>query len=135
VATSPTPRGSRPDWLGKSPKPDIHYSFQALAANTAALLDHVGAGKVAVLGHSTGGMTAVRFTLMHPGRVTHLVLEDPLGLADYRIGIPPQSDGTLYEHEVNWNDPTVIHAYVAGYFVTPTPRCTSRSPTSWSVSP
>jgi pimeloyl-ACP methyl ester carboxylesterase len=101
-----------PDQIGwgKSPKPDIHYSFQLLAANTAALLDHLGAGEVAVLGHSTGGMTAVRFTLMHPDRVTHLVLEDPLGLADYRIGIPPQSEETLYQHEVNWTDPAVIDA-------------------------
>src|SRR6202046_1163029 len=41
---------------GKSSKPDIHYSFQLLAANTAALLDQLGAGQVAVLGHSTGGM-------------------------------------------------------------------------------
>jgi pimeloyl-ACP methyl ester carboxylesterase len=92
-----------PDQIGwgKSPKPDIHYSFQLLAANTRALLDHLGVGTVAVLGHSTGGMTAVRFTLMHPDRVTHLVLEDPLGLADYRIGIPAQSEETLYEHEVN----------------------------------
>jgi pimeloyl-ACP methyl ester carboxylesterase len=113
-----------PDQIGwgKSSKPDIHYSFQSLAGNTAALLDHLGVGKVAVLGHSTGGMTAVRFTLMHPDRVTHLVLEDPLGLADYRIGIPPQSEKTLYEHEVNWTDPTVIRAYVAGYFVHPDPK-------------
>jgi pimeloyl-ACP methyl ester carboxylesterase len=53
-----------PDQIGwgKSPKPDIHYSFQLLAANTAALLDHLGVQKTAVLGHSTGGMTAVRFT-------------------------------------------------------------------------
>jgi pimeloyl-ACP methyl ester carboxylesterase len=54
--------------------------------------------------------------------VTHLVLEDPLGLADYRIGIPPQSEETLYQHEVNWTDPSVIHAYVAGYFVHPDPK-------------
>ena len=113
-----------PDQIGwgKSPKPDIHYSFQLLAANTAALLDHLGVREVAVLGHSTGGMTAVRFTLMHPDRVTHLVLEDPLGLADYRIGIPPQSEETLYQHEVNWTDPAVIDAYVAGYFVHPDPK-------------
>ena len=85
-----------PDQIGwgKSPKPDIHYSFQLLAANTAALLDHLGVGRVAVLGHSTGGMTATRFTLMNPDRVTHLVLEDPLGLVDYRTGIPPQSEET-----------------------------------------
>ena len=113
-----------PDQIGwgKSPKPDIRYSFQLLAANTAALLDHLGVGKVAVLGHSTGGMTAVRFSLIYPDRVTHLVLEDPLGLADYRIGIPPQSEETLYQHEVNWTDPTVIHGYVAGYFVHPDPK-------------
>ena len=57
-----------PDQIGwgKSPKPDVHYSFQLLAANTAALLDHLGVGNVAVLGHSTGGMTAARFTLTHP---------------------------------------------------------------------
>ena len=53
------------DW-GKSPKPDLHYIFQLLAANTAALLSHLGVGKVTVLGHSTGGMTAVRFALMNP---------------------------------------------------------------------
>ena len=43
---------------GKSPKPDFHYSFHMFAHNTAALLDHLGVGGVAVLGHSTGGMTA-----------------------------------------------------------------------------
>jgi pimeloyl-ACP methyl ester carboxylesterase len=113
-----------PDQIGwgKSPKPDIHYSFQLLAANTAALLDRLGIASVAVLGHSTGGMTAVRFTLMNPDRVTHLVLEDPLGLADYRTGIPPQSEETLYQHEVNWTDPAVIRDYVKGYFVHPDPK-------------
>jgi pimeloyl-ACP methyl ester carboxylesterase len=113
-----------PDQIGwgKSSKPDIHYSFQLLAASTAALLDHLGVGKVAVLGHSTGGMTATRFTLMNPDGVTHLVLEDPLGLADYRTGIPPQSEETLYQHELHWTDPTVIRGYVKGYFVHPDPK-------------
>src|SRR5271170_8009711 len=57
-----------PDQIGwgKSPKPDIHYSFQLLAANTAALLDHLGVGRVAVLGHSTGGMTATRVAPPRP---------------------------------------------------------------------
>ena len=67
-------------------------------------------------------MTAVRFTLMNPDRVTHLVLEDPLGLTDYRVGIPAQSEETLYEHELHWTDPAVIRAYVAGYFVHPDPK-------------
>jgi len=113
-----------PDQIGwgKSPKPDIHYSFQLLAANTAALLDHLAITDVAVLGHSTGGMTAARFALTYPGRVTHLVLEDPLGLADYRTGIPPQSEETLYDHEIHWTDPAVIRGYVKGYFVHPDPK-------------
>jgi pimeloyl-ACP methyl ester carboxylesterase len=113
-----------PDQIGwgKSPKPDIHYSFQLLAANTAVLLDYLGVGRVAVLGHSTGGMTVTRFTLMYPERVTHLVLEDPLGLADYRTGIPPQSEETLYDHEAHWTDPEVIRAYVKGYFAHPDPK-------------
>lgn len=41
-----------------------------------------------------------------------------LGLADYRIGVPPQWEETLYKHEVNWTDPKVIRDYVAAYFVT-----------------
>ena len=122
-----TAAGSRvivPDQMGwgKSSKPDIHYSFHLFAENTAALLDHLGVGKVAVLGHSTGGMTATRFTLMYPDRVTHLVLEDPLGLADYRIGIPPQSEETLYDHELHWTNPEVIRDYFKGYFVHPDPK-------------
>jgi pimeloyl-ACP methyl ester carboxylesterase len=122
-----TENGNRvvaPDQLGwgKSPKPDIHYSFQLLAGNTTALLDHLGVEDVAVLGHSTGGMTAARFALVHPERVTHLVLEDPLGLTDYRVGIPPQSEETLYDHEIHWTDANVIRSYVEGYFAHPDPK-------------
>jgi hypothetical protein len=64
----------------------------------------------------------VRFTLMNPDRVTHLVLEDPLGLADYRTGIPAQSEETLYQHELRWTDPATIRGYVKGYFVNPDPK-------------
>ena len=67
-------------------------------------------------------MTTTRFTLMNPERVTHLVLEDPLGLTDYRVGIPPQSEETLYDHEIHWTDPKVIRGYVEGYFVHPDPK-------------
>src|SRR5437868_10313973 len=65
-----------PDQIGwgKSPKPDIRYSFHLLAANTAKLLDSLRLEKVAVIGHSTGGMLATRFALVYPERVTHLIL-------------------------------------------------------------
>jgi len=112
-----------PDQIGwgKSPKPDIHYSFQQLAANTAALLDALHIDKVAVLGHSTGGMLAVRFALMYPERVTHLILEDPIGLEDYRLKIPPQSDDTLLAQELNNTKPAAIEAFYAHYFANPNP--------------
>lgn len=97
-----------------------YYFHDVIEALTGAGY-HLGTGRVAVLGHSAGGMTATRFTLMNPDRVTHMVLEDPLGLADYRTGIPPQSEETLFEHERHWTDPKVIRDYVAGYFVHPDP--------------
>src|SRR3954465_4149468 len=61
-----------PDQIGfcKSSKPDRYqYSFQQLAANTRALLDHLGVKRVTVAGHSTGGMLAVRYALLHPQEV------------------------------------------------------------------
>ena len=35
-----------------------------------------------------GGMVATRFTLLYPGTVEKLVLEDPIGLEDYRTLFP-----------------------------------------------
>jgi pimeloyl-ACP methyl ester carboxylesterase len=110
-----------PDQIGwgKSSKPDVRYSFQLLAANTGHLLDTLGVQKVAVVGHSTGGMVAVRFALMHPERVTQLVLEDPIGLEDYRVNILPQTDETLYRAELANTDAVKIRAFYAHYFANP----------------
>jgi pimeloyl-ACP methyl ester carboxylesterase len=113
-----------PDQIGwgKSSKPDIRYGFQLLAANTAHLLDTLGIPKVAVIGHSTGGMLAVRFALMYPDRVTQLVMEDPIGLEDYRVNVSPQSDETLYRAELANTDAAKIRAFYAHYFANPKPE-------------
>jgi pimeloyl-ACP methyl ester carboxylesterase len=113
-----------PDQIGwgKSSKPDIRYSFQLLAANTAQLLDTLGIKQVAVVGHSTGGMLAVRFALMYPDRVTQLVLEDPIGLEDYRVHVPPQTDETLYRAELANTDAAKLRAFYAHYFANPQPE-------------
>lgn len=74
-----------PDQVGfcKSSKPQgYQYSFHTMAELTRGLLDKAGAGKVVVVGHSTGGILAVRFALLHPDRVSRLVLVNPLGLND-----------------------------------------------------
>ncbi len=47
--------------FGKSSKPDISYSFDLLASNTARLLDELNIRQAAIVGHSMGGMLAVRF--------------------------------------------------------------------------
>jgi pimeloyl-ACP methyl ester carboxylesterase len=82
-----------PDQIGfnKSSKPDLDYSFDFLAANTARLLDTLNVRDVDVIGHSTGGMLAVRFARTYADRVKQLVLEDPIGLEDYRLSISPQT--------------------------------------------
>ena len=81
-----------PDQIGwcKSTKPERYqYSFQQLAANTHALIASLGLSKVAVIGHSTGGMLAARFALMYPDMTSALVLVDPIGLEDWKaLGVP-----------------------------------------------
>ncbi|MES2702362.1 MAG: alpha/beta hydrolase [Bacteroidota bacterium] len=73
---------------GKSDKPNIHYSFHQMAANNKALLESLGINDVIVVGHSMGGMLATRFALMYPYMVSKLVLENPIGLEDYRTFVP-----------------------------------------------
>jgi pimeloyl-ACP methyl ester carboxylesterase len=82
-----------PDQLGfgKSDKPDIHYSFHQLARNTRHLLDTLGVKKAVIVGHSMGGMLATRFALLYPETTEKLVLENPIGLEDYRVGVPFQT--------------------------------------------
>lgn len=71
--------------FGKSTKPEHYqYSFNQLSCNTKALLDELMVKKVTVLGHSMGGMLATRFALMYPETAEKLVLENPIGLEDYK---------------------------------------------------
>jgi pimeloyl-ACP methyl ester carboxylesterase len=91
-----------PDQIGwgKSSRANIHYSFHMLAVNNKGLLDSLGIEKVIVIGHSTGGMLAVRFALMYPDRTEKLILENPVGLEDYRTFVPYQSVDALYIKEL-----------------------------------
>lgn len=75
--------------FGKSSKPaSYQFTFQALAANTRALLDAVGVSRFALVGHSMGGMLAVRMALMYPERVERLALVNPIGLEDWKLVAP-----------------------------------------------
>ena len=77
------------------------YSFQQLASNTHALLDHLGIQKVIVLGHSTGGMLATRYALMYPQQVERLAMVNPIGLEDWKaLGVPYRTVDQWYEREL-----------------------------------
>ncbi|WP_241015002.1 alpha/beta hydrolase [Burkholderia sp. Ac-20379] len=86
----------------KSSKPaHYQYSFQQLAANTRQLLHAIGVDGYTLIGHSTGGMLAVRYALMYPGDVRRLVLVDPVGLEDWKAkGVPAQTVDQWYEKDL-----------------------------------
>lgn len=87
--------------FGKSTKPEhFQYSFQQLAENTKTLLDTLKIQKISVLGHSMGGMLATRFALMYPQTTEKLILENPLGLEDWKTKVPYQSVDDWYKSEI-----------------------------------
>jgi pimeloyl-ACP methyl ester carboxylesterase len=109
-----------PDQLGfgKSAKPDIRYSFDLLARNTKALLDQLGIERAAIVGHSFGGMLAVYFARDYPDVTQVLVLENPIGLEDYRSAIPPQPLETLFKTEMSQTSQsyrTFMKAFYVGW--------------------
>lgn len=87
--------------FGKSSKPiGYQFTFQQLAKNTKALLDELKIDKVLLLGHSMGGMLAARFALMYPETVQKLVLENPIGLEDWKVVAPYTSIDENYQKEL-----------------------------------
>jgi len=100
---------------GQSDKPNIHYSFPLLAANTKKLLDTLGITKVNVIGHSMGGMLATRFSLMYPAIVDKLIYEDPIGLEDYKTFVPYQPLDSQYANELKATYES-LKKYQQGYY-------------------
>ena len=103
-----------PDQIGfcKSTKPrGYQFSLHQLAANTKALLDSLGVEKPIVMGHSMGGMIAMRYGLSFPDAVSALVLVNPIGLEDWSAkGVPARTVDELFEAEKK-TDAEKIKAY------------------------
>lgn len=108
-----------PDQLGfgKSSKPIIHYSFALLAQLTVQLLDTLNIQKVAIIGHSTGGMLAARLAINYPGIVTKLILTDPLGLEDYKKEGAATDFNTWYTQEKSSTYQSILKVH-RKYYVT-----------------
>lgn len=87
----------------KSSKPQSYqFSFEQLARNTRDLLQSLHVDKFTLIGHSTGGMLAIRYALSYGSDLDQLVLVDPIGLEDWRAkGVPPVSVDQWYASELN----------------------------------
>jgi len=87
--------------FGKSSKPQhFHYTFHQLARNTKSLLDSLNIKETSILGHSMGGMLATRLALMYPDIVEKFILENPIGLEDWKLKVPYQPVEWWYENEL-----------------------------------
>lgn len=102
--------------FGKSSKPFIHYSFHQLAAWNKKLLDTLGIQKTVVLGHSMGGMLATRFALLYPNTTEKLLLENPIGLEDYKTFVPYVNTLQQYQTELKTTAESVRKYYQSSYF-------------------
>ena len=100
-----------PDQVGwcKSAKPEHYqFTFEQLATNTHDLLKSLGIRRAIIMGHSTGGMLAVRYGLLFPADTERLVLVDPLGLEDWRAkGVPWQSLDAQYQTQLKTTADTI----------------------------
>lgn len=69
---------------GRSGRPPLETVTHAqLADDAEGLRQHLGFGKVAVLGHSYGGFIALEYALRYPESVSHVILVDTAPVFNY----------------------------------------------------
>ncbi|WP_254605174.1 alpha/beta fold hydrolase [Sphingomonas bacterium] len=109
-----------PDQIGfcKSSKPrGAQYSFEMLANLTHRLMVSRGIGRATIVGHSIGGMLAMRFAIMFPEAVDQLVLVNPLGLKDRsEEGLPYVDVDTLWAGEKKTSYASIKAYQQANYY-------------------
>lgn len=109
-----------PDQIGfcKSTKPEQYqFSFAQLAANTQALLKSLGIQRATVIGHSMGGMLAVRYALQYPAAVEQLALVNPIGLEDWKVeGVPWRDIQQWYAGELKTDFESIKRYQLAVYY-------------------
>ncbi|MBU9844496.1 alpha/beta fold hydrolase [Rahnella ecdela] len=110
-----------PDQVGfcSSTKPSHYqYSFQQLATNTHELLKSLKISKAVIVGHSTGGMLATRYSLMFAPEVSKLVLVNPIGLEDWKAkGVPYRTVDQWYDRELKTSADSIKQYELKTYYV------------------
>ncbi|MGE5428244.1 MAG: alpha/beta fold hydrolase, partial [Methylococcaceae bacterium] len=66
--------------------------------------------------HSMGGMLATRFALMFPDITEKLILENPIGLEDYKLMVPYTSIDDLYKDELSQNYDKIKQYQLTSYY-------------------
>ncbi|WP_421566389.1 alpha/beta fold hydrolase [Ochrobactrum sp. EDr1-4] len=109
-----------PDQVGfcKSSKPMVYqYGLNTLAANTHALLTELKVTHPIMIGHSMGGMLAMRYALQYPTSLERLVLVNPIGLEDWRAkGVPNATIDELYTKELKTTKESIKSYQRATYY-------------------
>jgi len=106
---------------GKSTKPST-LTVDSLVTHLRSLLDRLTVDSVVFVGHSTGGLVGMHMARTSPARVHALVLENPMGLEDYRNGLmrPVSHDDWAQDERSTTVDQ--VRQYMAHYFVNKQPR-------------
>jgi pimeloyl-ACP methyl ester carboxylesterase len=106
---------------GKSTKPST-LTVASLVSHLRSLLDHLAIDSVALVGHSTGGLVGMQMARMLPDRVQSLVLENPMGLEDYRNGLTRRVSHDDWAQDERSMSDDQFRRFMAHYFVDKDPR-------------
>ena len=99
--------------FGRSSKPIIPYNFHDMAANTRRLLQSLGITRVAIVGHSMGGMLAARFAASYPDLTERAVIYNPIGLTDIRYDRPWRTADEAYKATMAQSHDQLYQAFYA----------------------
>jgi pimeloyl-ACP methyl ester carboxylesterase len=112
-----------PDMIGwgKSTKPST-LTAASLVGHLQSLLAALAVDSVVLVGHSTGGLVAMQMARTLPERVHALVLENPMGLEDYRYGLTRPVVHEDWAADERSSTADQVRQYMAHYFVNKDPR-------------
>src|SRR3954453_5549172 len=111
-------RGARPDRLLQIHQAGaLSVQFPTAGPQYHALLASRGIARATIMGHSMGGMLAMRFALMYPDAVEPLVLVDPLGLEDWKAeGVPYATVATTYQAQLKTSFDSIKADQLRSYY-------------------